>query len=360
MKFKINTLALKRILKDLHTVAGIKSVKPILSTTKISVYENCVTFEAFNMEQYILKKEAEVEIESTGSACVHIKTLLDYITEVAHEEVTFKYLEEKDSIRISASRSRFHIKVLPSESFPVLQAHDPVFVDVPSVDFIGNLEKVAPSINKDHARAVLSAVYISSGEFFATDGHTLRSVCSPVMDIVPEDILIPHAALDMLKKLFSKTEVIRFGIDTGWLYMQEGDILFACTLLASQYPNVRGLIPAASTAFLVKFNREDMLHSVKRLGAVVKADNHQNVVIQFNQGTVELTVKSLINGEAAETVDCEGFDSDYCMGLNSLYLKKALESLEEDVVELSIVSALKPVVFREGEYTHVIMPTRVT
>lgn len=361
MEFKIQTLKLREALALVSPAVSKKAYRPVLTTVKITADENIV-IEATDMEQRIAVKISDgIEIKEQGHLCVAAKFLQDYVKEVTTEEVTLKFLGDTNQLRISAGRSRLHFNVVDPASFPTDLTQDATFFNADGKGLLYSLRKVFSFASKDETRAFLMTACISGGDIVATDGHRLAMVTDPDMNIADENLLIPKSSVPSILKLFENVESLNIALGDNKLYFQSGNILFSTRLIAKDYPNYMAVIPTGQYR-TVRGSRDEFLSAVKRLLLIYKNSSDNRVCtikMSFQQDNIALTATSASSGEGAEIIEATGFEDDTMIGFNGNYLKEALESLEEDTFELHVRESLRPAVFKEGKYTHVVMPIKI-
>lgn len=362
MQFTINRARLKEALTYAAPIASKKHQNPVMTTVKILATDK-VVIEATDLEQRIAVRVTEdVEVIEQGQLCLPAKLLLDYVKELPFETLKIAFLTDKNQVRLSAGRSRVHLNVMDPSAFPADSTENAVFFNADGLKLIGGIKRVKPVASTDITRLFLMTVCISDGDIVATDGHRMSIVTEPELTLSDNELLIPKDSVSSIVKLFEGQESIDIAMGDNKLYFQAGNILFTTRLIAKNYPNYRAVVPQGP-ARTVKGNTGELLSAVKRLmlihrdGATSKLST---IKMEFTQDEIVLTAESGASGEGAEAVAATtGFEDGTVVGLNGNYLKDALESLQEDTFELYVRNDLKPLVFKEGNYTHVLMPIKI-
>ena len=356
MKFTVPTKAMLSELKLCLSVIGKKPITPISGMTRVSVSERGVALEATNLSQYIAARLTHWSVELGGSFCCSAKVLYDYLCLINEEDISFEIPPSTNSVRILAGTSRFHIALAPLDQFPTFDIPDLVYVEVPDGRLISKIKLVAPFAYDGFERMNLNAVRIQNGEVIATDGHRLAIIGH---DTLPSDMAlsVPSDSVRAICSIFEGSDNLLLAHNSSFLYIKNERTIYGTKLVSTDYPNIQGIIPKGP-GHCFSLPRAETILALKRLS--VLGGHDLNVRITMSQGQILLTSSSLA-GELAEMVPILTGEVPADMwGINGNYLQKALESINADTVDVVYSAPLKPIMLKHGEYTHVIMPVRIT
>lgn len=360
MKFTVNTLHMRLAMNATYGLASKRSNgnRPILTTVKIFANET-LSITGTDLEQKVSFKVDSAEIETPGQICVPAKLLHNYLKAVETETVTLEYLEDKTKLRLSSGLSRLHMNVMDPNDYPSDPNIELNFFNIDGDKFISSLLKLQPFMSKDETRIYLNSVLLAPGEMAATDGHRMGVITDPAFELSDKELIIPSGAVNSITKLFVNAENIRLAVGDSMIYVQAGDILFSTRLISRDYPKYRAVIPTEGEPRLVRGVKTHLINASKRLLLLLDNSRNKGVKMEFTTDNVVVTASDQSAGEGSELIEATGFEDGTIVGFNGNYLKEGLESLEEDTFEFQVRGPLNPIVFKEGSYTHVIMPIKL-
>lgn len=322
-----------------------------------------------------------VELEAVGlddGTCVAPARLVaDIVRSLEPGAVTVDGGE--DEVEISAARSRFVVRTLSAEDFPILPEARPDQITLPAVALSEALRQVVRAASNDDARPLLTGVLVAaegSGiRLVATDSYRLAlrdlTGTGPLPD-GSDQILVPARALTELQRLLSAAGKEAAAKDDGGgdvgLSVSDLDATFSISgvrlmtrLLDGKFPDYRQLIPPGYPNQL-RVGKDSLLDALRRVRLLVR-DNTTPVRLSMRPGGVELTVVSLEVGHASEEVDADYEGEEITVAFNPTYLIDGVEAVLGDEVVLETLDATKPATVRAPEhddYRYLLMPVRVS
>ena len=277
-----------------------------------------------------------------------------------------------DEVRISAGRSQFAVRMLPSGDFPRLPfagADGPAgeAVTLAGAEFADALRQVVRAASADDARPILTGVLMAAEaaglRLVATDSYRLAVRDLPGTTVLGEGqhVLVPSKALSELQRLLSSDREVVLRLGEHDATFEVGDVRLTTRLIEGEFPNYRQLIPSSYPNRLV-VSKEALLDAVRRVKLLVR-DATTPVRVNLRSDVIVLTVVSTEVGQASEEVDAKYEGAEMTVAFNPAYLMEGVEAVAGDEILLETLDALRPAVIRsvEGEeYMYLLMPVRVS
>ena len=198
-------------------------------------------------------------------------------------------------------------------------------------------------------KSILGAVYMEPTALTATDGSRLSNVAG--VDFQGDiGAIVPSEMLNKVKPLIDKLKgVIQFTQAPGYLHVTSLDFSAVIRLTGGEYPRYSELFPS-DVEQKMEFDRDAMIGALKVLKAnleprtnLIKLDPETGVI---TNSTDSVTVPFKVVGDVKP------------FALNFKYFLEALESLNLPQVVAEMQGALKPIVFTENNYKHLLMPVQ--
>ena len=133
------------------------------------------------------------------------------------------------------------------------------------------------------------------------------------------------------------------------------DTIYITRLLDGNYPNTSRLI-AQDCYYTIKVDRQRLIESIDRVN--IFNEEYSTVILDANNGVLKLTSNATQVGDATDLLECE-CNNNIKFACNGDYLKEALSKFKKDVVELNLVSSMKPITIKEDDMVALVLPVKV-
>jgi DNA polymerase III subunit beta len=298
-----------------------------------------------------------------GAAVLPSRLAIDIVRALEPGAVT---MEAAD--KITAGRSNFSVRSLPTDEFPRLAppAGDPVTLE--ATVLAAALRQVVRAASRDNDRPVLTGVLMTATDggvrLVATDSYRLavRDLPGSTVLSAGQKVLLPSRALDELQRLLgSGIESVELRLGEFEAHFDVGPTRLTTRLLEGDYPNYQGLIPKGYPNRLI-VGRDGLLDAVRRVRLMTR-DATTPVRLSLRADGVELTVITPDLGQATEDVDAKYEGPEFTIAFNPVYLSEGVEAIEGDEVALETKDAGKPATIRATEgpdYLYLLMPVKVS
>lgn len=372
LKIEVNRQSLLSVLQLESRGAHQNAELPILSSVLIVADKDSSSLglTSTNLNQAILSK-LSAKIVSPGKIAVPARITTDFLSSISDEIVT---LEEGKNLKLKLSTKNHQstIYLLNPEDFPAIPAvssENKIEVDVASLkEAINN---VSFTSSKDDTRPVLGGtlIYTPSKDVLclaATDSYRLAEqtlLVTPLKSLL-ENLIIPSQTIqDVLKVIQAQSpEKIEIYAEEDQVSFALGGVTIISRLISGDYPAYRNLIPPTSDVNF-SVDREELLQTVK-VAALFARESAGTISLQVDKEDQLLTINSVANqvGENHSQISIST-DETGSINLNSRYLLEALNSFEEDVLDIRFSQGITPLVITPNSpvdskttHTHLIMP----
>jgi DNA polymerase III subunit beta len=270
-----------------------------------------------------------------------------------------------DEVSISAGRSRFTIRPLGLDDYPV-QA-DPVAeaVTLSSSSVAEALRQVVRAASTDDARAVLTGVLITAEDdgvrMVATDSYRLAVRDLPESQLLAsgQKVLVPSRALNELQRLLGHADELHVRLGARDAVFEAGSTRLTSRLIEGDYPNYRNLLPS-SYPNLLTVGRDALLEALRRVK--ILAQDATPVRLRLGGDTLVLTAITQDVGNASEELDASYQGTEMTVAFNPDYLAAGVDAIDTEEVTLATLDPMKPAVIRavgRDDYLYLLMPVRV-
>jgi DNA polymerase III subunit beta len=195
-----------------------------------------------------LQCDVEADVQHTGSFCLPAKKLADIVRHLP--AATIDLTSNAEAATLRCGDSRFKLKTLAADEFPVLAEATETIATVPSEILLTMLRTVlfVTAKTANNGRYALEGAELTFSptglRVVATDGH--RLLCVERADITrdePVTLLLPRHSLQIILKLLSvEPGEVQLRRSENKLIFQHGTRLLACTLLDGAFPDCEPIL----------------------------------------------------------------------------------------------------------------------
>lgn len=364
MKFEVVREAFVDVLKHAAKIAKTKGTLPQLSDVALSASRESDELQvgATNLEVHFYAG-LEADVDVGGQVTVDAARLLAFAKAAPGEKLACELLSS-GRMRFVSGSSRVLLAVRPYSEFPQLPDIDtPDTCVVDAVALGGALTRsLYAAALPTSRRTNLAGVYVEGGKFTATDGRRLACAAGPAVlrgasGIWPNGLA--SAVAGVLKNAAAGTEATVMG-DGDWLGVEVGQTFVLGRMVAEAFPDYRTIIPpeGGETSWVVTVAHDDLLGALKRLkslgdgAAVIEGPIMAPVTLktrtEISEGVEELVGAPVVGAGVRGPVAFE-------TGL----LLDVVNVVGGPDVALDLADPIRPLVVRDGDDVHVVMPMRV-
>ena len=346
MKFIVSSSYLKKELAAINGVITTNPVVPILENFLFEINDGKLTVTASDLQTSMVT-ELEVEAKENGSIAVPSKILMETLTNLPEQPVTFSIDEETYSIEINSDNGRYKLSGENATDFPkVPTVSDGNSVNISSDVLANAINNTILATSNDELRPAMTGVYMNLTDtnttFVATDGHRLiRYRRVDIASDVDNSMIVPRKALTLLKATLpnENTNVnVEFNVSNA--FFKFGNIFMVCRLIDERYPDYENVIPVGNENNMT-IDRAELLGSLKRIAIYANKTTHQ-VRLKITGSELMVSSEDLdFSNEANERLSCDHDGEDIEIGFNGKFLIEMLANVSSKEVTIKLSEANK-------------------
>lgn len=305
----------------------------------------------------------DVNGERDGVAVLPARLTTDIVRALEPGAVSIEVKD--DEAHLSAGRSNFTVRLLPSDDYPRLSETSGESVSFDSAHIAEALRQVVRAASHDDARPILTGVLlVSEGDglrLVATDSYRLALCDVPGTKGIGDgrSVLIPSRALGELVRVLNTDASVGLQLSERDATFEVGTLKLITRLIEGEFPNYRQLIPTSSPNRLV-VGRDSLIEAIKRVKLMAKESTPIRISLRDN--SVELLAMTQDVGQAEELVDAMYEGEDMTIAFNPDYFIDGIDATAGDEVSIETLDGLKPAVIRStksDDFLYLLMPVRV-
>lgn len=341
MNFVVSATTLLKHLKSISGVLSTNNTVPILDCFLFEVEKGELTVSASDMETAITTS-IKVESNNSGSIAIPAKTLIETLSNLPEQPISFVVDKAKFSTKIKTENGDYSISGHNGDDFPKMNKVDSQTSMVIKSDILASaINKTIFATGNDDLRPVMNGVYCQFNEnntiFVATDAHKLvRYIRNDAKAGTTAAFIMPKKPLNVLKTLLSGVDdAVKIEFNKTNALFSFGNVNMICRLIDGKYPNYEAVIPKQNPNKLT-VDRAAFLGALKRVSVFSNKATHQiRVKVAGSQLTINAEDLDFAN-EGHETLTCTYVGEDMEIGFNSRFLIEMVSNMECDEIVLEM------------------------
>jgi DNA polymerase-3 subunit beta len=194
----------------------------------------------------------------------------------------------------------------------------------------------------------------------ATDSYRMAVKETDVEGETPDfEAIVPAKALNELARIAQAGEELHLGVhENNQVVFGTDGIWLTTRRIDGQFPNHKQLIPE-TFEYSLALPREELLEVVRR--TAVMAQRNSPLRLRFAEGELTISARTQDVGEATESLPVPFTGDPLEIGFNPEFLREGIESVDEDELQLRLISPLRPGLIQsaDGDFSYLIMPIRL-
>jgi DNA polymerase-3 subunit beta len=288
------------------------------------------------------------KFETGIQALIPFKQLNDIVNKLTADELDLTITDNQAVIK--CGRSRFALNLGDFNEFPNYSVlSDTETLKVNCSEFISVISSINYATSNNEKRPILTGV--NFGEYaVATDSFRLARIdkdlglrCTIASDDIDNLISILKGSESVLIRNTKNTATFEFD-----------DTIYQTRLLDGNYPDTLRLI-ASEFLYTIKVDRQRLIESIERVN--IFNEEYKTIILDANNGVLKLSSNATQVGDATDLLECECNNIKFAC--NGDYLKEALSKFKGEVIELNLVSSMKPITIKEDDMVALVLPIKV-
>jgi DNA polymerase-3 subunit beta len=335
----LNRLELKEKLSVLSKAYSQKTPQPALQFAK---FDNDTITVSNNNATIITKFKSDIQ------ALIPFKQLNDIVNKLNADELDLTITDNQAIIK--CGRSRFALNLGDFNEFPNYSVlSDTEALKVNCSEFISVISSINYATSNNEKRPILTGINFS--EFaVATDSFRLARINKDL----GLRCTIARSDIDNLISILKNSEEVLIRNTKNTATFEFDDTIYMTRLLDGNYPDTSRLI-AQDYQYSIKVDRQRLIESIDRVN--IFNEEYKTIILDANNGVLKLSSNATQVGDATDLLECECNNIKFAC--NGDYLKEALSKFKKDMIELNLLSNMKPITIKENDMVALVLPVKV-
>lgn len=327
------------------------------SMIQFEMFPNGIMLSTFSIEANIKAFQGnEIEGPLPPAFGVEGKILIDLLKAMPNGNITFTTKDE-NIIKVSSGKKSSNLKIVIGDFFPLAPNYDNfkfqsapgLFTKIDSVMF-------AASTAANETRVFLKCVYLNEEDVVGTNGF--RMAINKHGLSIQGNFLLPVELISKIGKTFRDTEeekvAIAFDGESNYIHFRLGHAVASIRTVAKDYVQYQRILPVTPFDHAT-VNKAELL---KSLGLVsVLSESMNSVNMDFDNTSLKIHTNNQNLGDVEDFLEID-YNKQMKLSLDSSYLEDVLKRVSGDTIQLEIRGELSPIVVRDQDYVHVVMPKK--
>ena len=350
----------KSILSDMVSNVSIALSKspslPAHGLITFHTYENGVLISAHSPDISVQSFQ-EVAVGSALAFGVDGLLLADIVKRLSDGDVVLSIDNFDLGLKITNKGNSVVLKVVDEDNCMAPHKYDHMKF-TKTTGLIECIKAVSYAVSDDETRPQLNGVLINEVEVVAIDGHRMSIKThgldlSTIVDSTRFDTILPAESLDKITKIFKGNEVELFADDSS-VHFNNGKVAASVRKVARDYPKYKTIIPISGHDILA-VNRKALVDAIDFVR--VATDKQRSINLDLSDGFVRVWAHNDRVSNIEQIIEAQ-FNNTVELGFNSDYLLDVAKRLKNDIIYLEIRGPLSPMVIKEENSLHVVMPKK--
>ena len=362
---------MKIICSKSNLLKGVNIVSKAVPTRTTMAILECILIDASTNEIKLMANDMELgietiisgEIEERGIIALDAKIFSDIVRKLPDNEVV---IETDPSFKtvITCEKAKFNIIGKSGDDFsylPFIEKNEAIVLSQFSLKEV--VRQTIFSIAENDNNKIMS------GELFEINENTLRVVSLDGHRISIRKITLKNnyenkKVIVPGKTLQEISKIIGGEVDKDvFIYITDNHIVFefdqtvvVSRLIEGEYFKIEQMLSNVYET-KIKINKRDLLESIDRSTLLVKEGDKKPIIMNIQDGTMELKINSFI-GSMNEEIDIEKEGKDILIGFNPKFFIDALRVIDDEEVNIYMVNPKAPCFIKDENetYTYLILP----
>jgi DNA polymerase III subunit beta len=350
MEFTINRTELLKLIEKVSPALIAGDAFPFYSMILVETFADGITLSTFAGDLQI-KTFMQTPVQTNMAFGVNGKLFTDLMKNLTSEIISLSVKDEA-TLKVKSGRKSLNLNITSADIFPIAPAYEN-FTFKTVEGLIPTIDTVLYAVSDDDTRLILNSVYVNQTEVVAIDGHRMSITPLPVP--IEDQFILPATSLSKLKKTLPGDSLDMCVMD-NFIHFREGTTAVSIRPIAKEYPNYRTVIPSGPHD-VIKVKKSDLANALKLV--TIMADKQQSTTLDFTaEGTLTVSTKNNDTGVLEDRMEADCY-KPIKIGFNARYLMDVVKHLKKDIMELEVRGPLSPVIIREDERIHVVMPKKI-
>ena len=365
MKFKINQMQLSKAISIVAKAVSTKTTMEILKGIYFEIEDDNLVLTANNLELGI-QTNVPCEVYESGKIVIEAKIISDIIRKMPNDTIHFQSVEDTDFIELRCKNSKFNIKYLKCDDFPMPAYIDErTFVRLDAQDFKDLVLKTGYAISNNNPNPVYMSHFfkVEKDEFvmFSIDGFRFSFMKKRFEESSFDEkklILKGNTLIDIAKTIEDSQESIKFSYDDKHICIIIDNTIITSNLIVGNFLDYESIIPQAPTS-TAKIKLSDLKSAVERVSLL---SNNKLIKFESKDFMMNITSRNDQIGDANEIVDIELNGENFTIAFNCDYILDAMKYIDDEYLIMNVINSVSPCTITpksNEDYKNVVLPVRI-
>ncbi len=353
-----------------NLISGVSIVsKAIPSRTTMSILQ-CILIDASSSDIRLIANDTELGIETIaegiieehGIIAVNADIFSNIVRKLPDGEIEIS-TEGYEKVMIRSGKAKFNILGRDGSDFTYLPDISREYgISVSQFTLRDIINKTIFSISSSDSNKMMN------GELFEIDGNTLRVIALDGHRIAirrvelketyeNRKVIIPGKTLSDISKIIGgdmEKNVSVYFTDKHACFEFDSTVVVS-RLIEGEYFKVDQMLSNDFETH-VRISRQELLSCLDRATLLVKEEDKKPIIMMIRGTSIELKINTTL-GSMDEEIMIDKDGDDMNIGFNPKFLIEALRSIDEDDIDIYLLSSRAPAFIRDDySYCYLVLP----
>lgn len=315
MKFIVSSSEIKKAFQMASTVKPIRTALPIIENFLLEVIDGSLFITSTDLENTI-QIELNIDAEENGSFCLPASTILEYLSKVKDQPLTFN-ISDDNFIQITSENGNYKLLGVNAEDYPKLKMREIVDPNNEIISAKIEIKKLVEAINFTlisipdlHHRISMTGLFFELKSdkinFVSSDAQRLSFFQCQDINISGSEtsFIIPKKSVTQLKSALNNfpNDIEIKLIDKNVYFIGE-NFKFSSKLIDEKFPDYTAVIPK-NLEQKILIHTQDFLSSLKRI-LVFSNKTSNEVQFQLNGNLLKISTEDIdFSNSGVEELNC--------------------------------------------------------
>ena len=360
MKFKVNQKDLSKAISIVQKGVATKNTMEILKGIYFEIEDGNLLLTTNNMEVGI-QTSVPCEVYEEGKIVIDAKIISEIVRKLPNDTIHFTSIDENDLIEVRCLNSKFNIKYIRCEDFPMPAYIDErFFVKIEADDFKNMILKTNYAIASNDPNQIYMCHFfkIDQNRFTMFSVDNFRFVVME-KEFDEKKLIINGGILtDIAKTIEDNVEFIKFAFDDKHICVIIDETIITSNLVTGNFIDYESIIPKNEKS-TVTVRVSDLKSAIDRVSLL---SNNKLIKFESKDFMMNITSRNDQVGNANEIVDITIDGENFEIAFNCEFLLDILRNVEDEYITMKISNSLSPCKITsqsDENYIHVILPVRI-
>jgi DNA polymerase-3 subunit beta len=362
MKLRCDRRALQDVVAVVGGVTASRGTRPILQHVLLKATGTQLELLATDLEVALRCRHTPIVIEEPGAVALPAATLSNIVRESQGETVDLS--TDGNVALLRCGRSQFRVSGENAADFPeVAVGESQTFVELPAPTFRELAERTEFAASRELGRYAIDGILLELDgktiRMVSTDGRRLAmaeaTLDAPVATAVKEIVPL-KGVTHFLRALGPGAEVVGLDVTKRRVLLRCGDTVLSATSRDAEFPDYKGVVPAADVGTTVQLSRDEFFQCVRQAN-VMAGDDAPAVTLTFSEGSLVIAGRHEGRGDSRAEMPVDYVGGEVKIAFNPAFLLDFARLQLPEKLPFSFRDATAACVFRPSDgFCYVVMP----